>query len=104
MKRKIALKRLSASDLTLFEYHYRNTSGAKQKAINLDASVFVGALFPGLPGGLDVFRDRVISHARDCGPGAAGAHSSHQKNTEAAEELASQWRTDLEPTRRAMQV
>lgn len=79
MKRKIALKRLSSSDLTLFEHHYRNTSGAKQKAINLDAAVFVDALFPGLPSRLDVLRDRVIVTLAIYGPGGAGAHSITRK-------------------------
>lgn len=79
MKRKIALKRLSSSDLTLFEHHYRNTSGAKQKAINLDTAVFVNALFPGLPGRLDVGRDRVIVTLAIYGPGGAGIHSITRK-------------------------
>jgi hypothetical protein len=79
MKRKIALKRLSSSDLTLFEHHYRNTSGARQKAINLDAAVFVDALFPGLPSRLDMTRDRVIVTLTIYGPGAAGAHSITRK-------------------------
>ncbi|WP_082007543.1 DUF3883 domain-containing protein [Tepidimonas taiwanensis] len=79
MKRKIALKRLSPSDLTLFEPHYRKTSGTKQKAINLDASVFVDALFPGLPSRLDVLRDRVIVTLTIYGPGGASAHSITRK-------------------------
>lgn len=79
MQRKIALKRLSSSDLTLFEYHYRNTSGTKQKAINLDSAVFVDVLFPGLPNRLDVIRDRVIVTLAIYGPGGAGSHSITRK-------------------------
>lgn len=78
MKRKIALKRLSASDLTLFEPHYRNSPGTKQKAINLDAGVFVSALFPGLPSRL-LTRDRVIVTLAIFGPGGASAHSITRK-------------------------
>lgn len=77
MKRKIALKRLSSSDLTLFDPHYRAALAAgrtKQKAINLDAAVFVDALFPALPS-----RDRVIVTLALYGPGGAGAHSITRK-------------------------
>jgi len=45
---KLALKRLTQSDLTLFEWHFRNRNAGNQKAINLNADVFVGALFPAL--------------------------------------------------------
>ncbi|MGZ5050472.1 MAG: protein NO VEIN domain-containing protein [Methylobacter sp.] len=79
MKRKIALKRLSASDLTLFEHQYRETSGAKQKAINLDAAVFVSELFPALPTKIGINRDRVIVTLGLYGPGGAGIHSITRK-------------------------
>lgn len=47
--RKFALKRLTASDLTFFVWHFRNRNAGNQKAINLNADVFVGELFPSLP-------------------------------------------------------
>jgi hypothetical protein len=47
MARKLAIKRLTASDLTFFEWQYRD-SASKQKAINLNADVFVEKLYPGL--------------------------------------------------------
>ncbi len=47
MARKLAIKRLTASDLTFFEWQYRK-SASKQKAINLNADVFVDRLYPGL--------------------------------------------------------
>jgi len=50
MLRKFALKRLTASDLTFFEWHFRNHNAGNQKAINLNADVFVDQLYPGLPG------------------------------------------------------
>jgi hypothetical protein len=50
MIRKLAIKRLTASDLTLFEWHFRNQAlGGNQKAINLNADVFIDKLYPGLP-------------------------------------------------------
>ena len=49
MSQKLALKRLTRSDLTLFEWQFRNVNAGNQKAINLNADVFVGHLFPGLP-------------------------------------------------------
>ncbi len=50
MLRKFALKRLTASDLTFFEWHFRNHNAGNQKAINLNADVFIDQLYPGLPG------------------------------------------------------
>lgn len=79
MKRKLVLKRLSASDLTLFEYQYRNTAGAKQKAINLDVGVFIGKLFPLLPSRLGEDRDRVLHGLDIYGPGGAPLHSVTRK-------------------------
>ena len=46
--KRLALKRLSASDLTFFEHHFRNTLGTKQKAINLDSRVFVKSFYPNI--------------------------------------------------------
>ena len=45
---KLALKRLTASDLTFFEWHFRNHNAGNQKAINLNADVFTGQLYPQL--------------------------------------------------------
>ena len=45
---KLALKRLTASDLTFFEWHFRNRNAGNQKAINLNANVFTGQLYPHL--------------------------------------------------------
>lgn len=49
MSSKYALKRLTRSDLTLFEWHFRNRNAGNQKAINLNADVFVDQLYPTLP-------------------------------------------------------
>ena len=48
MKRQLAIKCLTASDLTLFEWHFRNNNAGNQKAINLNADVFVKRLYPSL--------------------------------------------------------
>ena len=45
---KLALKRLTASDLTFFEWHFRNRNAGNQKAINLNADVFIDQLYPAL--------------------------------------------------------
>lgn len=49
VKTKLALKRLTASDLTLFEWHFRNRNAGNQKAINLNRDVFIDQLYPALP-------------------------------------------------------
>lgn len=47
--KRIALKRLSVSDLTFFETHYVGQGKAsKQKAINLNADILVGRFYPTL--------------------------------------------------------
>ena len=43
---KLALKRLTASDLTFFEWHFKNRNAGNQKAINLNANVFAEQLYP----------------------------------------------------------
>ena len=46
MMAKLAVKRLSASDLTFFEWHFRHGNAGNQKAINLNANVFKDDLYP----------------------------------------------------------
>ena len=46
MMSKLVLKRLTASDLTFFEWHFRNRNAGNQKAINLNADVFKDQLYP----------------------------------------------------------
>ncbi len=45
---KIAVKKLSASDLTIFRWHFQNRNAGNQKSINLNADVFVEALYPAI--------------------------------------------------------
>jgi len=48
MSGKIAVKRLTASDLTLFAYQFRNFPAGKQKAININANILIDELYPAL--------------------------------------------------------
>jgi hypothetical protein len=45
---RIALKRLTASDLTFFQYHYEHHNAGNQKALNLSRNVFIDELYPSL--------------------------------------------------------
>jgi hypothetical protein len=49
MSRKLALKRLSHSDLSLFKRYLDIHPTSKQKGINLNANVLVGALYQSMP-------------------------------------------------------
>ena len=49
MPAKLAIKKLSASDLTFFEWHFRHNNAGNQKAINLNADIFIKELYPSLP-------------------------------------------------------
>lgn len=49
LKRKLALKRLTASDLTIFKWHFENKNAGNQKAINLNRNIFIDQLYPALP-------------------------------------------------------
>lgn len=48
MAAKIAVKKLTASDLTFFEWHFRTQNVGNQKSINLNADVFVDRLYPAI--------------------------------------------------------
>lgn len=41
-----AVKRLTRSDLTFFEYQFRRQNAGNQKSINLNADVFIDDIFP----------------------------------------------------------
>ncbi len=43
---RFAVKRLTRSDLTFFEYQYRRQNAGNQKSINLNRNVFVDLIFP----------------------------------------------------------
>ena len=79
MSRKFALKRLTASDLTFFRWHYQNRPAGNQKAINLDSKVLVGELFPQLGQAGALPQPRVNLELVLQGPGSAPAHTLVRK-------------------------
>ncbi len=44
--KRLTIKRLTPSDLTFFTWHFKAHPAGNQKAINLNANVFVGKLYP----------------------------------------------------------
>ncbi len=79
MARKIALKRLTASDLTLFKWHFLNRPAGKQKAFNLDARILVTALYPMLSQPSSVPIPRYPIDLDLLGPGLMPAHNLQRK-------------------------
>jgi hypothetical protein len=79
MLRRIALKRLTASDLTLFEWQFRNRNAGNQKSINLNADVFIDQLFPSLPEAVVDMAGRVPLDLSIFGPGHSGLHNLQRK-------------------------
>jgi hypothetical protein len=71
---RIALKRLTASDLTFFESLFRTLDAGNQKAINLNADVFVERLYPALPGLVPMLGDVIPLTMTILGPAEAPAY------------------------------
>lgn len=75
---KLAIKKLTGSDLTLFEWQFRN-SPSNQKSINLNADVFIDELYPALLS-TDMGRNGRISIDLNLyGPGNEGALNLQRK-------------------------
>jgi hypothetical protein len=73
MTRRLALKQLTSSDLTIFKWHMdQHESTSKQKAINLNANVLVDILYPNLPDLIDELQGSVPLDLHLYGPGLAG--------------------------------
>ena len=87
---KLALKRLTKSDLTLFAWHFRNRRAGNQKAINLNANVFIGELYPGLR----EHRDNIGVDMWIAGPAAADQINLQRKIIKGASYK--NWRLDGE--------
>lgn len=79
MQRRIAIKRLTASDLTLFEWQFRNRNAGNQKSINLNSDVFIKDLFPSLPDAAAETNGRVPLDLYIYGPGHSGVHNLQRK-------------------------
>jgi hypothetical protein len=76
---KYAVKRLTASDLTFFFWHFKYKNAGNQKAINLNADVFVNQLYPQLP---DMALSRGGKFPLDLflyGPGLKGEYNLQRK-------------------------
>lgn len=73
----LAIKRLSASDLTLFAYQYREVPAGNQKALNLNANIFVGKFYPALRQSGD--QDRFPIDLYLYGPGTADEYNLQRK-------------------------
>jgi Domain of unknown function (DUF3883) len=77
--RKLAAKRLTASDLTFFEWHFRNRPAGNQKAINLNAYVFIDRLYPALPEVSQETGGRLPLDLSIYGPALAGLDNYQRK-------------------------
>jgi len=79
MPRKIGVKRLTASDLTFFEWHFRHRNAGNQKAINLNADVFISDLYPALPELSIESGGKIPIDLSVFGPGTKGLHNLQRK-------------------------
>ncbi|MCB1635327.1 MAG: DUF3883 domain-containing protein [Xanthomonadales bacterium] len=77
--KKIALKRLRKSDLTFFVWHHQHGGAGNQKAINLNADVFVDSLFPAIHEEAARRGDRFPVDLDIFGPGGSGALNLQRK-------------------------
>ncbi|MBN6717221.1 DUF3883 domain-containing protein [Pseudomonas capsici] len=77
---KIAIKRLTKSDLTLFSWHFKEMNSGNQKSINLNANVFIDKLYPDLPNiSAQKGKTSFLVDLSIYGPGAAPKHSLARK-------------------------
>lgn len=79
MSKKIAVKKLTASDLTFFVWHFRNRNAGNQKAINLNADVFIDLLYPSLPETEQAKLGRIPIDLYVYGPGLEGELNIQRK-------------------------
>jgi len=76
---KIAIKRLTRSDLTFFEYHFRTIGAGNQKSINLNANPFTKRLYPDLPAIAPRYDNELAVVLDIIGPGDRDAHRIARK-------------------------
>jgi hypothetical protein len=79
MADRIAIKRMTASDCTLFEAVFRKIDAGNQKAINLNADVLTGELYPSLPSVAAATNHEIALSVSIYGPGFKGAHKLSRK-------------------------
>lgn len=76
---KLAIKRLTGSDLTFFEWQFRNRLAGNQKSINLNANVFIDELYPSLTETDQGRTGRISIDLNLYGPGHARALNLQRK-------------------------
>lgn len=77
---KIAIKRLTKSDLTLFTWHFKEMNAGNQKSINLNADVFIEKLYPDLPAiSAQKGKTSFLVDLSIYGPGPTSRHSLARK-------------------------
>ncbi len=74
MAERLALKRLTSSDLTFFESLFRSLNVGNQKSINLNADVFIESFYPNLPNLVSTLGDRITVSLTILGPAGAPAY------------------------------
>ncbi|HZR61563.1 MAG TPA: hypothetical protein VFA80_11515 [Xanthobacteraceae bacterium] len=74
MPDRLAVKRLTASDLTFFEKQFRTLDVGNQKSINLNADVFIEKFYPALPDLVATLGDVIPLTLTMLGPGGAGPY------------------------------
>ena len=79
MSQKLAMKRLTASDLTLFKWHFENHRAGNQKAINLNADIFIDRLYPSVPVIIEEKHGSIPLDLYIYGPGLAPAYNLQRK-------------------------
>jgi hypothetical protein len=84
MPERIALKRLTASDLTFFEVLFRTLKVGNQKSINLNADVFIGELYQALPSLVPTLGDKIPISLTILGPAGAPAYELTRAVTKGA--------------------
>ena len=79
MTDRIAIKRLTPSDCTLFEGVFKKNKAGNQKGINLNADVLTGELFPSLTAAVAGTENQIQVSISLYGPGTKGPHILSRK-------------------------
>ncbi|MGH7041769.1 MAG: hypothetical protein ACREFY_06525, partial [Acetobacteraceae bacterium] len=79
MPDRIAIKRLTRSDCTLFEGVFRKIGAGNQKSINLNADVLTGQLYPSLTSIAAATENEITLVVAIYGPDGRGAHRLSRK-------------------------
>lgn len=97
MPDRIAVKKLTASDLTLFDSQFRKLNVGNQKSINLNADVFIEKFYPTLPDLVSTLGDVFTVSLTITGPEAEGPYTVARAVTK--REAYKNWRLNGEAVR-----